>query len=624
MRPALRLRTPNPHLGAYFGITASAFISLSILLALLEQVGWGEAWLGQALILLPIVFYAAIAVRTRTMDTEDYFACGRRVPGVYNGLMLAATAIGGVGYFAYTGAAFFLGVDAFAIGIGLTFGMLLFTVLFSPYLRKAGAFTVPSFLGFRFGSKILRIASAAALILPVVLLLAAEIKIAGLVASMFVPVPYSIAALFTAALASGVVILGGMRSLTWTGGAQFIVGAIAFAVPLIIVSVLTTVLPAPQLTYGVTLNGLETSEINAGFKPAGGEGLAEAMPGNDAEAVPKPFMEAFGAYSPVAFLMIFLSVAMGAACLPSLLMRSGVALSVSEQRWAGAWTVLFVAIFAISVPPLAVFAKWLMFQDLSQIRPELLPDWMTALIDKHLMIARDFNSSGGLQANEVLLSRDGILLAFPIAAELPVVCTLIVAAGGIAMAFAAAASHLYTLGACVSEDIYRLFDEEGARLLKLDVPRLPRHTAVWAVSGVFALGTAIYLAIGDVDLMRAALSAFALLAATFFPLMLLSIWWRRYTELGALASLGVGGIIMLIELLVRGFSASIELGTGTMAVSVLGALLAAGAGVGVSLWDREPPPAATAYFDGLRDPEGEALYDEARHRAAAAAAAAAR
>ncbi len=624
MRPALRLRTPNPHLGAYFGITASAFISLSILLALLEQVGWRESWLGPALILLPVIFYLTIAARTRTMETEDFFASGRRVPSVYNGFMTAATAIGGIGYFAYTGTLFFLGVDALAIGVGLTFGMLLFTVLFAPFFRKAGAFTVPSFLGFRFGSKILRIASAAALIIPVVLLLAAEIKIIGMVASMFVAVPYSIAVLFAAAIVSGVVILGGMRALTWTGGAQFIVGAVAFAIPLVIVSVLLTVLPAPQLTYGAKLTALETSEINAGFKPADGDGLAATLPGNTPDDVPKPFLQAFGALSPGAFLMILLSVSMGVACLPSLLMRSGAALSVSGQRWAGAWTVLLVAVFAISVPPLVVFAKSLMFQDLSQLRPDMLPAWMSKLIEKQLMFARDLNSSGGLQANEVLLSRDGILLAFPIAAKLPAICTVIVAAGGIAMALAAAASHLYTLGASVSEDIYRLYDEEAFRLLKLDVPRLPRHTAVWAVSGVFALGTAIYLAIGDIDVMRAGLSAFALLAATFFPVLLLSVWWRRYTELGALASLGVGGIIMLVELLIRTFSSSIDLSTGTMTVSVIAALLAIGAGIGASLWDDEPIPSATSYFDALRDPEGEALYDEARHRAAAAAAAAAR
>ncbi|XSG80880.1 MAG: sodium:solute symporter family transporter [Methyloligella sp. ZOD6] len=624
MRPALRLRTPNPHLGAYFGITASAFISLSILLALLEQVGWREAWLGPVLIVLPTIFYLAVAIRTRTMETEDYFACGRRVPGVYNGFMLAATMIGGIGYFAYTGTVFFLGVDALAIGIGLTFGMLLFTVLFAPYFRKAGAFTVPSFLGFRFASKTLRIAGAVGLIVPAILLLAAEIKVAGMVTAMFVPVPYAIAVLFAAAIVSAVVILGGIRSLTWTGGAQFIVGAAAFAIPLLIVSVLLTVLPAPQLTYGTKLTALETSEINAGFKPVPREGLAEALPASTPDTLPKPFLQSFGALSAPAFVMLLLCVTMGAACLPSLLMRSGAALSVSGQRWAGAWAVFFVAVFAISVPPVVVFAKSLLFQDLSQLRPDMLPGWMTTLIEKQLMIARDFNSSGGLQANEVLLSRDGVLLAFPITAHLPAICTVIVAAGGIAMAFAAAGSHLYALGASLSEDLYRLFDEDAAKLFKLDVPRLPRHTTVWAASGICALGTAIYLAIGDIDLMRAALSAFALLAATYFPVLLLSVWWRRYTELGAIASMGVGGVIVLLELLVRAFSSSIDLSSGTMTVSVVAALLAIGAGVGVSLWDRDPSPAETAYFDALRDPEGEALYDEARHRAAAAAAAAAR
>ena len=108
------------------------------------------------MMLVPLALYLFIAVGARTGQTEDFFASGRRVPPVYNGFVLAAIAVGGVGFLAYTGTAFFLGFDAMAIGLGLTFGMLAAAILFVPYLRKAGAYTLPSFFGHRFRSRLLR------------------------------------------------------------------------------------------------------------------------------------------------------------------------------------------------------------------------------------------------------------------------------------------------------------------------------------------------------------------------------------------------------------------------------------------------------------------------------------
>ena len=148
-----RLRTPNPHLGAYYGIVTSAFVSLIIILAMFEQLGWGRLLLAQCMMLVPLALYLLIAVGARTFEVEDYFVSGRRVPPVFNGFALAAVAVGGVGFLAYTGTVFFLGFDALAIGLGWTFGMLLAAILFVPYLRKAGSYTLPSFLGHRFRSR---------------------------------------------------------------------------------------------------------------------------------------------------------------------------------------------------------------------------------------------------------------------------------------------------------------------------------------------------------------------------------------------------------------------------------------------------------------------------------------
>jgi cation/acetate symporter len=606
MPPGLRLRTPNPHLGAYFAIVTSGFASLAILLALLEQIGWQVPTLAAALMLLPVLLYLAIAFAARSRNLDDYFACGRRVPSLYNGLVLAATLIGGAGFFAYTGAVFFLGYDALAIGLGLTFGMLAGTVLFSPYLRKAGAFTVPSFLGQRWRSRSIRLTAAVLLLLPVALLLAAEIKIAAWVAALFLPVAYPVAVLGVTVVICTTAALGGMRSLTWSGSAQFMVCAFALIVPLVIVSVLMTTLPTPQLTYGEQLLPLETAEIDNGISAQRPQPLSEALPQSGPEASSKPFSQDFGAVGRIDFVLLFLGVALGSAALPSLLMRSGVTLSVADQRWAGAWAVLFVAVFAISAPAIAVFAKTLMFQTLSQIRPDALPAWMAQLMAKHLMIVGDTNRSGGLQASEMQIARDGVVLSLPIAAGLPVVCTILVAAGGMAIALAAAGSHLFTLGAGLAEDVYPLIDRSGHTA--------PRQIAAWAGIAIAAFGAAAFAVVADIDLLQALLIGFSLIGASFFPVLLLAIWWERFTRLGALAAMLAGFGTMAVVLLLHSAFGAGEAGAVMAVMTPLGALIATAAGLGVSLWTPAVSPADESYFEALRDPEGEALYDEARAR----------
>ena len=125
-----RLRTPNPHLGAYYSIVAAAFVSLIVVLAMFEQLGWGQTLLAQTMMIVPLALVLLIAVGSRTTHPVDFFVSGRRVPPVYNGFVLAAIAVGGVGFLAYAGTLFFLGLDALAIGLGWAFGMLTAAVLF--------------------------------------------------------------------------------------------------------------------------------------------------------------------------------------------------------------------------------------------------------------------------------------------------------------------------------------------------------------------------------------------------------------------------------------------------------------------------------------------------------------
>jgi cation/acetate symporter len=609
-----RLRTPNPHLGAYYGIVASIFVSLIVMLAMFEQLGWGRPALAETMMIVPLVLYLVIAVGSRTLQVEDFFASGRRVPPVYNGFVLATIAVGGVGFLSYTGTVFFLGFDALAIGLGWTFGMFLAAVLFAPYLRKAGSYTLPSFLGHRFRSRGLRMAASAMQLAPTALLLAAEIKIAALIAALFLPISFSFAVIVIAALIAAIAILGGMRSVTWTGSAEFLVGAVGLVVVVTTVSILLTNLPAPQLTYGETFSALHNAEITAGLIPVQPGELATALPGTMPLPTTKPFLEPFGILAPMDFVSLFLGLALGTAALPSLLLRSGVTGSIADQRRSTVWGLLFVALFVITAPAMAAFAKLIIFRDIALAPASALPAWLLQLSEQHLLQAADLNRDGAIGAAELLIARDGVTLALPAGAGLPYVLIVLMATAALAVALAASASHLFTLAGSLAEDPYRVIDRNQT---------LPRLIAAWAAIAATALAAAVFLVIADVDPLMTALMAFAFAAATFFPALLLAIWWRRSTKWGAMAALTTGFVVMLADAIFGGTLGIAKAGFTTSLASLVGAALALTAGIAVSLYRRQPSQGEDLYYEEMRDPGGETIYDRAQLRAAAATAAAA-
>jgi cation/acetate symporter len=608
---ASRRRQANPHLGAYYGILTSAFVSLVIMLAMFEQLGWQETWVARSMILVPLALYLALALGARTLNVEDFFASGRRVPPVYNGAVLAAVLIGGTGFFAYTGTLFFLGFDALAIGLAWTAGLIVSGLLFVPYLRKAGAYTMPAFLGQRFRSRLVRAMASVLQIPPASFLLAAEIKVAALILAMFLPLSHQLAVACVALIIACVTIVGGMRSLTWSASAQFIVGAVGFAVPLIIVSVLLTNLPAPQLTYGEMFEPLKRSEIVAGVSPSAPGELAAALPREQPRPSAKPFLQAFGAVSRTDFLTLFLCLTLGAAALPSLLARSGVTSSVADQRRSVAWGVFFVALFAISAPALAAFVRLLMFQDIAQSPANALPSWLNDLNAYRLLFTKDANTDGAIEASELFVARDSIVLALPMAARLPFVCTVLMAAAGLAIALAAAASHLFTLAGSLADDVIRLVDPRNEVL--------PRLMVAWVAIAATALAAGVFTALAEIDVMQVAIMAFAAAAAIFFPVLLLAIWWRRCTWLGAMLALGLGFATMAAAMAFVDAPIAGQFRLTTVVAALIGATLGLVGGVIGSLLGPKPTPAEQAYFEELRDPSGDALYDRTQRRAAAAA-----
>ena len=178
-----RTRLVNPRLGTYFGIFAAAFAAVVLMAMMFEQLGATDALVRLIVFAGPIALYASIGLLSATRETQDYFACGRRVPAFFNGLALGIAALGGAGFLALTGAFFLIGFDALCLSIGWYAGLVFATLLFVPFLRKVGAYTVPTFLGRRFDSRTVRVVAAAVLSVPILLLLAAEARFAAYAAA---------------------------------------------------------------------------------------------------------------------------------------------------------------------------------------------------------------------------------------------------------------------------------------------------------------------------------------------------------------------------------------------------------------------------------------------------------
>ena len=417
-----------------------------------------------------------------------------------------------------------------------------------------------------------------------------------------------------AGLIAAIAILGGMRAVTWAGSAEFLVGAVGLAVVVTVVSILLTNLPAPQLTYGEMFSDLQNAEITSGVTPARPGAPSSALPGMAPVPAVKPFLQPFGVLAPLDFVALFLSLALGTAALPSLLARSGVTATVAEQRRSTAWGLLFVAAFAMTVPAVAVFAKLIVFQAIALAPAASLPAWLTELGERNLLRTADVNGDGTIAAAELLIGRDGVALALPSAAGLPYVLTALMATAALGIALAASASHLFTLAASLAEDIYRPLNRR---------PALPRLVAAWAAIAATALAAAVFLVIAEIDPLKAALTAFALAAATFFPALLLAIWWPRCTKGGALAAMAAGFAVMLADTTFGGMLGLRQAGLSAALVSLVGCALALIAGVTVSLMQSRPSAAEEAYREEMRDPGGDTIYDRAQARAAAAAAASA-
>ncbi|HKZ96046.1 MAG TPA: sodium:solute symporter [Hyphomicrobiaceae bacterium] len=597
MTLAQRTRLVNPRLGTYFGIFMSAFAALALLSLIFEGLGAPGAALRWLMFAGPLILYAVIGVAAFTRDPIDYFAAGRRVPAFYSGLVLSQTAMGATGLLALAGAFFVIGFDALCLVIGGLAGFVVMAVMLAPFLRKFGAFTIASYLGRRFDSRILRIFAATLLAVPVLLMLAAELRMGAFAASWLVPLsPLVITAVLVAVL---VVSLGagGMRSLTWSATAQSLASLIALLVPVTIVAVLVTGLPLPQLSSGPVLRLLGRAEAAQGLPLILPPALAFDMPGEGLSPIAKRYSDALGSVGPAAFVLMMLSTMAGIAGSPWLLPRVATTPGVYEARKSLGWATFLFGIAMLTLAAGAIFMRDYVMDIVKAPGPTNIPEWFNQLTA--LQVAAIDTEGQHLGVTSFSLRRDAVLMILAIAGGLPSAVLHVAAAGAVAAALAAAGAATVALGNLLAEDVvYGLSWEPAPAGMRVAIARTALVAAA-VLGGVIAHSA-------PTDPLRLMLWSLALTGSTAFPILVLSVWWKRINAFGATAGLVVGFSVAVLAILGR------EAGWIELDSALAGALgIPAGLLATIAVTLLTPPPSrhALELVRELRVAGGEVLYD---------------
>jgi cation/acetate symporter len=445
-------------LGRMYGLYTGGFIAFVVFVGLLELLRVPNVILGYLFVFFTLLVYAVIGVATRTAQVSEYYVAGRRVPAFYNGMATGADWMSAASFVGMAGSLFLLGYDGLAWVLGWTGGYVLVSILVGPYLRKFGAYTVPDFLAFRFGGNFARFLGVTVLVCCSFTYVTAQVYGTGIIASRFLGMQFEIAVFVALVGILMCAMLGGMRAVTWTQIAQYIVLIIAYLTPIIILSTQHYGIPIPQLTYGQAI-----ADITVREQQMLAQGLTTA-------AALKPHIEPFLSYSPLNFFGIIFCMMVGTASLPHILMRYFTTPSVREARQSVAWSLFFIFLLYFSAPAYAAFSKLEVYtniigRDLGNLRPWLFT-WgelglikicgqnaasLQAVADACKAVA---GHPGILRLQDLAINTDVIVLSTPEIAGLPYVISGLVAAGGLAAALSTADGLLLAIANALSHDIY--------------------------------------------------------------------------------------------------------------------------------------------------------------------------
>ena len=593
------------NLGRIYGLYTGGFILFIILMALLEQVGVAANIIGILFVGFTVVIYAVIGWLSRTMQVEAYYVAGREVPAVYNGMATAADWMSGASFVALAGGVYFGGYSYLAFVVGWTGGYVLVNSLMAPYLRKFGCYTVPDFIGTRYGGNVARLCAVIILVVASFTYVTAQIDASGTIAARAFHIPYTVGVWIGLIGILMCSMLGGMRAVTWTQVAQYIVLIIAYLMPVIWMSNKQDFGIIPHFSYGEAVARIAELEPMLGL----GTPPAETIPGLSTLKTPHSGTE--GGLERWRFVTLAFCMMAGTASLPHILMRYFTTPSVRSARKSVAWSLLFIFLLYFTAPVLATLSKLQLLD----------PNLPTAIIGQSFEMVRnlawvqnwmsvgmlqivDSNADGILQLNEFFMRPDITVLATPEIAGLPYFVSGLVAAGGLAAAMSTADGLLLAIANALSHDLYyKIIDPKADTKHRLIVARV----LLLAIGALGALIASLQLT----GILGAVAWAFCFAASgLFFPLVL-GVWWKRANTAGAIAGMVFGFAAGSAYLYYVYTGGAPVLGIDHLRFAMIGMPVSLVAMVVVSLMTPAPSAEIQAMVDEVRIPSGATILGAA-------------
>ena len=477
---------------------------------------------------LTFALYIGIAIWSKAGSTNEFYIAGKGVHPIANGMATAADWMSAASFISMAGIISFIGYDGSVYLMGWTGGYVLLALLLAPYLRKFGKFTVPDFIGDRYYSNLARTVAVFCALIVCFTYIAGQMRGVGIVFSRYLEVDINSGVFIGMGIVLFYAILGGMKGITYTQVAQYCVLIFAFMVPAIFISIQMTGNPIPQLGFG-------SESVDGVYLLDKLNGLHEELGFSEYTSGSKSTLDVF---------LITAALMIGTAGLPHVIVRFFTVKKVSDARKSAGWALLFIAILYTTAPAIAVFARTNLIETVSEKEYSDMPYWFKKWEDTGLLKFEDKNDDniiqylGDEQLNELTIDKDIMVLANPEIAQLPNWVIALLAAGAIAAALSTAAGLLLVISSSISHDlIKRMINPQISDKGELIAAR---------VSAFFAVLLAGYFGINPPDFVAATVAlAFGLAAASFFPAIVLGIFYKKMNKEGAIAGMLVGILSML-------------------------------------------------------------------------------
>lgn len=569
---------------------------------------------------LSFALYIGIALWARVGSTQDFYVAGGGVHPITNGMATAADWMSAASFISMAGIIAFAGYDGSVYLMGWTGGYVLLALLLAPYLRKFGKFTVPDFVGDRYYSDTARLVAVICALFISFTYVAGQMRGVGIVFSRFLEVDINTGVIIGMAIVFFYAVLGGMKGITYTQVAQYIVLIIAYTIPAIFISLQLTGNPIPW--FG--LFGTHT------------ESALPLLQKLDQVVTDLGFTAYTAQGSMLNMTLFTLSLMIGTAGLPHVIIRFFTVPKVADARWSAGWALIFIALLYLTAPAVGAMAR---LNILDTIYPggtqqeavlyEERPDWMRNWEVTGLLTFEDKNGDGRIQyyndksegfaatatergwtGNELTINNDILVLANPEIAQLPGWVIGLIAAGGLAAALSTAAGLLLAISSAISHDLIKDF-------LKPDISEKSELLAARiSMAGAILVATLLGLNPPGFAAQTVAL-AFGLAAATIFPALMMGIFSKRINSLGATLGMVVGLVVTCVYLftylgwffiagtnMLENVPANYLFGIPPTAFGPIGALLNFATAYVVSSMTQAPPKHVQDLVESIRVPRG--------------------